>query len=261
MKALRNEQGYTLVLVLAMIVVITILALPLMSQTISNASQTKLTENQIQLDKMVDMGSVYFMKDVERVVKELEAEASADRNHGGVTVQELMNRLPSDYTVEMENVQKIFQFQVGYTDINKIEGGISIDYRVVGEVDGVVEENVDVVIIEINNDGEQSGPGGGQEYDNPAEGRGNGCRQFNSSSAVGIYGNRECILQGNYYIDQAVNLRGSSVLCINGTVHFTEEVSLRGRSRIYINGQAVFDQEPDVQGNNTGVLYGVACPR
>ncbi|MFJ8255892.1 hypothetical protein [Peribacillus asahii] len=68
----KNEAGYTLVLVLLTITLIFIFSLTLISSVLNSASQNKKTEENIQLNRLSEMGVTYM----EKVVKEANKQAN-----------------------------------------------------------------------------------------------------------------------------------------------------------------------------------------
>ncbi|MFB5282221.1 MULTISPECIES: hypothetical protein [Peribacillus] len=69
----KNEAGYTLVLVLLTITLIFIFSLTLISSVLNSASQNKKTEENIQLNRLSEMGVTY----TETAVKEANKQANA----------------------------------------------------------------------------------------------------------------------------------------------------------------------------------------
>ena len=65
---LKNQKGYTLILVLLIITIIGIMMVPLFGSVLNNAQQNNKTEESIQLDSVSKMGMDYFQNHV-RILK------------------------------------------------------------------------------------------------------------------------------------------------------------------------------------------------
>ena len=76
----RNEEGYTLVLVLLIITLIMIFSLTLISNILNSTTQNKTTMKDIQYERLEKMGLLYFHKVIENEIEKLSADDKLPNN-------------------------------------------------------------------------------------------------------------------------------------------------------------------------------------
>ncbi|MFJ8245680.1 hypothetical protein [Peribacillus asahii] len=129
----KNEAGYTLVLVLLTITLIFIFSLTLISSVLNSASQNKKTEENIQLNRLSEMGVTYM----EKAIMEANRQANAS----------IVAWLNSDPAPSNPNIPYKYkgEFETALDDL--------IDYETIPTLEKELEEEGDrfkIVINEIN---------------------------------------------------------------------------------------------------------------
>ncbi|RSL32376.1 hypothetical protein D7Z54_15885 [Salibacterium salarium] len=142
---IRNQKGYTMLLVLLTITIIGIMVPIFMSSIMNSSTQYKETEENIQLQKLADMGSLYFEKEVEA----LKEEAKAFIEHMENVEEEDVERIFYNYiedelasyskkTISIEENHE--EFTIELNTIHRSDNEFVIDYTVIPSLNGGIDE-------------------------------------------------------------------------------------------------------------------------
>ena len=72
---INNTKGYALIVVLLIIVVIAVMTPPIISKIMSNSSQFKIVEENLQIEKLGDMGLIYMDNSIDHSEEEAQEQA------------------------------------------------------------------------------------------------------------------------------------------------------------------------------------------
>lgn len=127
---LNNSKGYALLVVLLIIVVIAIMTPPIISKIMTSSSQYLIVEENLQIDKLGDMGILYTKKSIEKA--EMEAKKDAENKAeiaGDAAVNSFLDRFkdnklpwPSQEEIEQEyqeayEKEYLFVFKAKFREI------------------------------------------------------------------------------------------------------------------------------------------------
>ncbi|SFL45633.1 hypothetical protein [Salibacterium qingdaonense] len=140
-----NESGYTMIFVLLTITIIGIMVPPIMSSIMNSSSQYNESEENIQREKLMDMGTIRIEKKVELAVEEAEAVVEEETRQGETQNPEdrffnlLQNRLSSsEETIVMQEGAE--QFILSHENPSRSGGEITLSYEVTPSLNGGGEE-------------------------------------------------------------------------------------------------------------------------
>ncbi|WP_407272736.1 hypothetical protein [Radiobacillus sp. PE A8.2] len=132
-KNIINQQGYALVLVLLTITVIGILTPPIINSLLNSTQQYQRSEENIQLQKLIEMGKMYARKEIEVVLTPLPT-----------SLDEAKATLQSSLTIEevsLDSSNDNMSFTVSYKDYVIEANELKITY----EITAKLEDNNEVL--------------------------------------------------------------------------------------------------------------------
>lgn len=281
---MRQESGYALLLVLAVIVVIGLLVPPLMSNVLTSAEQNENLAEERQLERASEAGVVYVRHFGANLQAELEAERDERLDQGGDSEEIFADLLAEidgvfldDETFRGEtfvagqafNEAQQLENQIEVTDIsaNAEETAVTVSYVSRGEKEGTdaVHEREDEYPFYLFSEGDDD------------EGNGENGSDLNECDGAEENGNLntlDCELEGDYSFTGEYEFRGNTLLIINGDVSFEEliiggsaeitikgsltvqDVSVSGDGRLYLNGDEDAFELENVEGNQRIFING-----
>ncbi|TYS68929.1 hypothetical protein FZC76_08345 [Sutcliffiella horikoshii] len=272
MNVLRNDKGYTILIVLLTIVVIGLIAPPLINSVMSSSLQNQKTEENVQLENLTEMGIRYFRNDVAKNI-----------TAGGMTtskspdeIMAALKKIDEAELIPLGTDSGTMKYRVGY--INEVRydpedtNYILIDYKSEAFVNDAMDDKVETYRLKYT-----GSPEGGEEEENeenppPSGGNDRGCLDLNSKNGkIHLSGKTYCYLKGSFVIDEPIKITGQATLEIDGSVvfrksvdiagqgnldifgsiHFNENVFVRGNGKIIIDGSVQFDKPPSRKGNGS----------
>lgn len=212
-KILKKQDGYMFVLVLGIIVVITLMAIPLINSAISSAKQVNISEEQLQKEKLIDMGKRYARN---TIMNEL-------RNLTTTDVAIARSQLDTniiDESVSFEGEKRDGQFDLKYTVKNNGDE-ISIHYEITGKL--LVKDKNQVIgspMIAKEKFVIKKGTSGGN-------GSGNSDSGFNWETDISnaeklpnsIGNNEEVNKAGNVAIENSIDVNNNATLGVGGHLY------------------------------------------
>ena len=133
MKPLK-QQGYALIIVLLIITIIGLLAPPLINSVLNSSLQAQKAEENIQTEKLIDMGKTYSRNNILKIVEEQSQKRSTDE----MIVYLEQNLENKEQTLDFEIEQIEADFSIKYTDVSRSgedSNEINIHYTVKGTID------------------------------------------------------------------------------------------------------------------------------
>ncbi|MEA3321054.1 MAG: hypothetical protein U9Q88_13685 [Bacillota bacterium] len=272
MKVLRNDKGYTILIVLLTIVVIGLIAPPLINSVMSSSLQNQKTEENVQLENLTEMGIHYFRNDVAKNI-----------TAGGMTttkspdeIMAALKKLDEAELISLDTDSGTMKYRVGY--INEVRydpedsNYILIDYMSEAFVNDAKDDKVETYRLKYIGSPEGGEDDEDEESPPPTGGNDRGCLDLNSKNGkIHLSGKTYCYLKGSFVIDEPIKITGQAMLEIDGSVvfrksvdiagqgnldifgsiHFNENVFVRGNGKIIIDGSVQFDKTPSRKGNGS----------
>ena len=143
---MKNQKGYSLLLVLGAIVIIGLLVPPLVYQIISSSTQASQTDQTVQLDNMYDMGKQMGRRHVEAAVAGELDYSGFDAIEGNVTWEEVVNH----YTAELKVGSEEGELDIDNLNFMRYFGNVKVEFIRVEEVNDRLEIEY-LVTPQINN--------------------------------------------------------------------------------------------------------------
>ncbi|UCZ52140.1 hypothetical protein LGQ02_14980 [Bacillus shivajii] len=161
-KRLNNEYGYALVIVLLTITMIGIFIPPLIGSVLNSATQYQRGEENIQAEKLVDMGKVYARNSIIQELHALPTSSIAD------AIDALEENLQT-VEKEIDSSQESTSFSIDYNDFIKVDQELRILFTVSGNVKGrtgtsTVKNENEVFTLFLSAPGEPGEPGDPGDY-------------------------------------------------------------------------------------------------
>lgn len=272
LKVVRNEKGYTILIVLLTIVVIGLLAPPLINSVMSSSLQNQKTEENVQLENLTEMGIHYFRNDVTKNI-----------TGGGMTtlkspdeIMTALKKIEEAELIPLDTDSGTMKYRVGY--INEVRfdpedaNYILIDYKSEAFVNNAKDEKVETYRLKYTGQPVNGGDDEDEVQPPPTGGNARACLDLNSKNGkIHLTGQTYCYLKGSFVIDESIKITGQAKLEIDGSVvfrksvdiaglgnldifgasHFNENVFVRGNGKIIIDGSNQFDKEPSKKGNGS----------
>ncbi|WP_017186713.1 hypothetical protein [Alkalibacillus haloalkaliphilus] len=138
----NNERGFALILVLIIIAVISITLPVIMTNLTNSAMQYQRSEEQLQLDKLEDMG-VNFTNEVLKKVEDLALEQTKDWLSSVATT-------PSKDNVSQYYTNELSQALNGYNLFNGTQVNVEGGYAFETNIEDIVVEDVTTIIVEFS---------------------------------------------------------------------------------------------------------------
>ncbi|RSL34759.1 hypothetical protein D7Z54_02660 [Salibacterium salarium] len=143
---IRNQKGYAILVVLLTITMIGIMVPVVMSNIMNSSTQYNETEEDIQLNKLAEMGAFHFEKEAERIKEQTKTSIENMEKIEDDDDVELMfytyieNSSLNGYekTITLEENQE--QFTITQNTMNRHEDKIVIDYTVSPSLNGGSEQ-------------------------------------------------------------------------------------------------------------------------
>ncbi|CAM3952454.1 hypothetical protein [Alkalicoccus chagannorensis] len=98
-RSAKNQRGYALLLVLLIIVLVGVAAPPIIANAINVVSQNQQTEEQIQLDHLEEMGTVYADAAIDEARRVTTAGFEVD---GDQSVQDIIDEYKDDFASNLD---------------------------------------------------------------------------------------------------------------------------------------------------------------
>ena len=144
---MKNQKGYSLLMVLGAIVIIGLLVPPLAYQILSSSTQASQTDQSVQLENMYDMGKQTGRTHVENAVKGNAGYAGFDGIGDNVTWDDVVDHFSEELQVGVENNT----LDINNLDFTTYSGDVEVEFIRVEEVDNRLEIEYRVVPV-INSD-------------------------------------------------------------------------------------------------------------
>lgn len=218
-KQLSNQNGYALVLVLLIIAVMGILTPPLVNSVLNNAKQFQRSEENIQLNKLIDMGKMYARNSIIDEINNLPTTSISDG------IDTLSSEL-SNVVKPLDSSQNNQSFAIRYDSFDKQGDQLMITYTLTGGLkksNQEVEEKSETETFILKLSGSGSGDGGSST---PVDWGDLDEDDFSDSDKF-----------PNQYPDK-VNF-GRNTTEIDGNTNFAKEVKVGKDTTITVNGGAV----------------------
>lgn len=165
MNLFKHERGYTLIVVLLIIILIGIMAPLIITNIMNNSLHFKKSENKIQLTHLANMGEMYMNHAVSQAAVNSGNDMVIDEdnlNPDKIKEQFILNlqkelemyRLPDGLTIKMR--EDSYQFNMVITSIIKGENNtIEVDYTITSASNNIHKntltlENLDPIIINLD---------------------------------------------------------------------------------------------------------------
>ena len=261
MKKYLNNRGYTMVMVLLSIVLISLFAMMLIPKSVNTALQVNKSEEMTQTKDLAEMGITYTHSLIENRIKNAIQQAKAETNFSNTNhdrlfceklVQNINNvnflkQTPTPETISITN--STYSFKVERNNPLKIASGnnvtcekfdsLTIPVKSTGMVGGSKKEvTAEFTIKNRNSDGitQAQRDSNGQIIPVPPE-------EMNLVA-----------------VNSSVSFNGSSgSRSIYANAHFKGLVTISGQGELYVAGNAVFDGSPNnpsvnFNGNNSKLI-------
>ncbi|MEH6947677.1 hypothetical protein V7068_11520 [Bacillus sp. JJ634] len=140
----KNEAGYTLVLVLLTITLIFIFSLTLISSVLNSANQNKKTEENIQLNRLSEMGVTYVEKAINKVAAtELQSSSEYDSTNLADQYMDFFKNELKEYKlipnqeleIPLEKTDKRFKIFVNSITLENATNTIKVTYTITASLD------------------------------------------------------------------------------------------------------------------------------
>ncbi|WP_262174251.1 type II secretion system protein [Saccharococcus sp. Marseille-Q5394] len=146
-RLLRKQNGYTLIWVLLIVVLIGVLTPPLVSKVLSSKLQVQRTEKAIQLEKVRLMGVTYMESVINHANDELvkKSDSLLDSKQYKESLQQKINEIDSQFTNEVVKVLKVNgqQFRLKINTIKIIDDNkVVITYAVTSSLNDSTQPKV-----------------------------------------------------------------------------------------------------------------------
>ncbi|WP_404428849.1 hypothetical protein [Sutcliffiella horikoshii] len=257
MNVVRNDKGYTILIVLLTIVVIGLIAPPLINSVMSSSLQNQKTEENVQLENLTEMGIHYFRNDVAKNI-----------TAGGMTtskspdeIMAALKKIDEAELIPLDTDSGTMKYRVGY--INEVRydpedsNYILIDYMSEAFVNDAKDDKVETYRLKY------TGTSVGEEDDEnegeppPPGGNGKGCLDLHSKNGkILLSGKTYCYLNGSFVIDEPIKITGQAKLEINGSVVFSKSVDIAGQGKLDIFGASHLYENVFVRGNGKIIIDG-----
>ncbi|MCM3636562.1 type II secretion system GspH family protein [Sporosarcina luteola] len=143
---LKKQNGYTLIWVLLIVVLIGVLTPPLVSKVLSSKLQVQKTEKAIQMESMRQMGITYMESVINLANEQLieKSDSLLDSKQYKEKLQTKINEINPDFRNGVVKLLKDFghQFRLEITDIKENEDEVVVEYVVTASLNGYTEPKV-----------------------------------------------------------------------------------------------------------------------
>lgn len=232
---IKKQDGYTVLIVLLIIVVIGLAAPPLVSSVMNSSVQYKKSEENVQLENVVDMGKQYFRSSVEKMIYQ-------DNLFNGKTATEVKETLSNiDYKqVDLDNEKpgENIRFELSYNYkngndpikivVNNLEktATLKIDYISTAKVGGESLEELETIEFKLNNIKIENPP-----IDN--NGNDIACLKLKGNK-YHLSGKDYCEITLKTPLSADIKITGKATLIVHGDAKLTGTVFLAGNGSLYI---------------------------
>ncbi|MCG1022200.1 type II secretion system protein [Sutcliffiella horikoshii] len=227
MELLKNNKGYTVLIVLLTIVVIGLIAPPLVSGVMNSTLQNKKTEEKVQAQNLIDMGKQYFRNELSQSIHAL-----GDRSNPTQIKSKLESSLLEGRKSErilLSSSPDRLEYEVNYEITNIVESSqIMITYQSIAYINGVKHEeenNEEEFILNYKLGAVPSDP---NDYK---------CLEDNmkNNGTVHLSGKKHCIITGTQAINFDIKITGQAILEVKSPgIRFNNTVFIAGKGSLYI---------------------------
>ncbi|WP_226680235.1 hypothetical protein [Sutcliffiella horikoshii] len=257
MNVVRNDKGYTILIVLLTIVVIGLIAPPLINSVMSSSLQNQKTEENVQLENLTEMGIHYFRNDVAKNI-----------TAGGMTttknpdeIMSALKKIDEAELIQLDTDSGTMKYRVGY--INEVRfdpedsNYILIDYMSEAYVNDAKDEKAETYRLKYTGQPVNGGDNEDEVQPPPTSGNDRACLDLNSKNGkIHLSGQTYCYLNGSFVIDELIKITGQAKLEIDGSVVFRKSVDIAGQGTLDIFGASHFNENVFVRGNGIIVIDG-----
>jgi hypothetical protein len=246
-KAIKNEKGYTLILVMIIITVIFIFAMSLSGMAISTRMQFNKTDNRNKATDLAEMGVTYYQSILTKFV------SSANVTANQKTTDYINTQKPDDahitqffndsFTAELTSklssqpiqntVENGNYFEVAFTRLDTFSDKFIVNFTSKGTT-----QNEPVTItgaITIRKSAQTTR--NGEPKPSPSAFAYTEMNPINLQSKIKV-----ASYNTSTYFSQSVQIQGKRFLTVKGDAYFLQELNFQGAANITINGDAIFEK-------------------
>ncbi|WP_409270818.1 hypothetical protein V1499_15725 [Neobacillus sp. SCS-31] len=240
---MRNERGYTLILVMIIITITMIIALSLSGLTLSTRAQLNKTEKLTKATDLAEMGITYYQGILTKHISASNTEAAKepllyDTKFNNTLLSKLNVNLPS---IEVDTSKNTFK--INFKELKMESNVITVTFDSVGQSDTETAKVTGYFTIKKNSSTNKDGqPKPLPSYFSKVET--NPVNHDNSKT----YKAKTLTYPSSTYFNKPVIIEGSRNLTINGDAYFTK-LSLQGSASITIVGDVIFEEDIALTGN------------
>ncbi|NLP50318.1 hypothetical protein [Bacillus sp. RO1] len=254
MNVVRNDKGYTILIVLLTIVVIGLIAPPLINSVMSSSLQNKKTEENVQLENLTEMGIHYFRNDVAKNITASGMTTAKSPDE----IMAVLKKVDEAELISLDTDSGTMKYRVGY--INEVRydpedsNYILIDYMSEAYVNDAKDDKVETYRLKYTGP-----PVDDEDKEQPPSSGGNdrSCLDLNSNNGkIHLSGQTYCYLNGSFVIDETIKITGQAKLEIDGSVVFSKSVDIAGQGKLDIFGSIHFKENVFVRGNGKIIIDG-----
>ncbi|RDU35038.1 hypothetical protein DRW41_19855 [Neobacillus piezotolerans] len=248
---MRNEKGYTLILVLIIITITMIFALSLSGLTLSTRAQLNKTDKINKATDLAEMGVTFYQGILTKHIAAANAEAAKeqslfDTKFYNMLLGKLNVSLPA---VEVDSSNNTFK--INFKSMDKQSNSLIVTFESVGQSDTEISKVTGHFTIQKNATTNKEGqPKPSSSYYSKVE-----TNPVNHDTSK-TYKAKTLTYPSSTYFNKPVIIEGSRNLTVNGDTYFTN-LSLQGAASITIVGDAIFENDIALTGNAYSIcVYG-----
>ncbi|TYS59100.1 type II secretion system protein [Sutcliffiella horikoshii] len=265
---MKNESGYTLLMVLLIIVVVGLMAPVLASAVMNSTLQNNKSEVLIQSENLIDMGKHYFRNEINSKIGEIGGETSLSLGD----IKDKLSTVDETEPLVLPSESNKLSYQVGYSSITEENGYYIIKYTSRAIVDNQVFEEEEVFQIKNSSNKDNSNPDTDPDPSPdpnpnpdlpvpPTENEGLSCLlNKKKNGTITLKAKDHCILKGSFVINEHIDIKAQAKLEVYGSIVINGTVDLKGSPKGYllIEGSGVFNNSIDIGGSNEILVNGAA---
>ncbi|WML47369.1 hypothetical protein RCG23_18160 [Neobacillus sp. PS3-34] len=237
-ESMKNEKGYTLLIVLITITIILIFGMSLSGMVLSSRYQFNKTDNRNKATDLAEMGITYYKAVTNRIVAAANTTAS-------------LNSTSTTYDSNFKSALKAYtEMKTGYIKLMTVESDKTYKINFMN----IDESNPNKLVVNFNsfgNAGKETVNLTGSITIQKLSGklRIGQTKPVQSSysivetNLIDLWAqNKSATYNSSTYFTNYIHIQGNRTLLVNGDAYFVSEVSYQGAADIIIKGDAIFEK-------------------